>query len=135
MSPGKNPGGVRAEDLVLDLGRQLRVMVFGGNRSPFIRWVIQHAFWLYLRFTLSYRDAEDLLAESGLDISYETVRRPGAKVRTGDGAAVTAAPSPAERPLPDPAGPVKRPFRLSMRPHAGALTRARVHFDRGRVCG
>jgi putative transposase len=30
---------------------------------------------LYLRFTLSYRDVEDLLAERGLDISYETVRR------------------------------------------------------------
>src|SRR6201984_3531841 len=28
-----------------------------------------------LRFTLSYRDVEDLLAERGLDISYETVRR------------------------------------------------------------
>jgi DDE domain len=36
--------------------------------------VIQHAVWLYLRFTLSYRDVEDLLAERGLDISYETVR-------------------------------------------------------------
>jgi hypothetical protein len=36
---------------------------------------IQHAIWLYLRFTLSYRDIEDLLAERGLDISYETVRR------------------------------------------------------------
>jgi putative transposase len=37
--------------------------------------VIQHAVWLYLRFTLSYRDVEDLLAERGLDVSYETVRR------------------------------------------------------------
>ncbi|MDP8914626.1 MAG: IS6 family transposase, partial [Pseudomonadota bacterium] len=37
--------------------------------------VIQHAVWLYLRFTLSYRDVEELLAERGLDISYETVRR------------------------------------------------------------
>src|ERR1700680_3557523 len=37
--------------------------------------VIQHAIWLYLRFTLSYRDVEDLLAERGLDVSYETVRR------------------------------------------------------------
>ena len=36
--------------------------------------VIQHAVWLYLRFTLSYRDIEDLLAERGLDISYETFR-------------------------------------------------------------
>ena len=35
----------------------------------------QHAIWLYLRFTLSYRDVEELLAARGLDISYETVRR------------------------------------------------------------
>jgi transposase-like protein len=37
--------------------------------------VIRHAVWLYMRFTLSYRDVEDLLAERGLDVSYETVRR------------------------------------------------------------
>src|SRR5215217_8241688 len=37
--------------------------------------IIRHAVWLYLRFTLSYRDVEELLAERGLDISYETVRR------------------------------------------------------------
>jgi len=36
---------------------------------------IRHAVWPYARFTLSYRDVEDLLAERGLDISYETVRR------------------------------------------------------------
>src|SRR6266566_4412732 len=35
------------------------------------------AIWLYLRFTLSYRDVEDLLAERGLEVSYETVRRCG----------------------------------------------------------
>ena len=37
--------------------------------------IIRHAVWLYIRFTLSYRDVEDLLAERGLDVSYETVRR------------------------------------------------------------
>ncbi len=37
--------------------------------------VIRHAVWLYLRFTLSYRDVEELLAERGLEVSYETVRR------------------------------------------------------------
>ena len=36
---------------------------------------MRHAVWLYLRFTLSYRDVEDLLAERGLYVSYETVRR------------------------------------------------------------
>jgi transposase-like protein len=38
--------------------------------------VIQHAVWLCLRFTPSYRDVEDLLAERGLDISTK---------RSGDG--------------------------------------------------
>jgi transposase-like protein len=37
--------------------------------------VIQHAVWLYVRFTLSDRDVEDLLAERGLEVSSETVRR------------------------------------------------------------
>jgi putative transposase len=37
--------------------------------------VIRHAVWLYLRFTLSYRDVEDLLAERGLEVSNETIRR------------------------------------------------------------
>ncbi len=37
--------------------------------------IIQQAIWLYLRFTLSFRDVEDLLAERGIIVSYETVRR------------------------------------------------------------
>jgi putative transposase len=44
------------------------------RRHRFPPVVIQHAVWLYLRFTLSYRDVEELLAERGVDISYETVR-------------------------------------------------------------
>src|SRR5438132_4095495 len=44
------------------------------RRHRFPPVIIQHAVWLYLRFTLSYRDVEDLLAEPGLDISYETIR-------------------------------------------------------------
>src|SRR3989442_1504662 len=40
---------------------------------------IQHAVWVYLRFILGYRDVEDLLAERGRDVSYETVRRWGLK--------------------------------------------------------
>src|SRR5215468_3650866 len=44
------------------------------RRHRFPAEIIQHAIWLYLRFTLSYRDVEELLAERGLDISYETVR-------------------------------------------------------------
>src|SRR5256885_11285705 len=44
------------------------------RRHRFPPVIIQHAVWLFLRFTLSYRDVEELLAERGLDVSYETVR-------------------------------------------------------------
>ncbi len=37
--------------------------------------VIAHAVRLYLRFALSFRDVEELLAERGIQVSYETVRR------------------------------------------------------------
>jgi putative transposase len=36
--------------------------------------IIQHAVWLYARFTLSLRDVEDLLAERGITVSYDTIR-------------------------------------------------------------
>ena len=45
------------------------------KRHRFAPEIIRRAVWLYARFTLSYRDVEDLLAERGLDISYESVRR------------------------------------------------------------
>jgi putative transposase len=50
-------------------------MTISFARHQFPPAVIRHAVWLYVRFTLSYRDVEDLLGERGLDISYETVRR------------------------------------------------------------
>ena len=37
--------------------------------------IIQYAVWLYARFSLSYRDVEDLLAERGIDVACETVRQ------------------------------------------------------------
>ena len=46
---------------------------YSGYRFP--PEIIHQAIWLYLRFTLSFRDVEDLLAERGIVISYETVRR------------------------------------------------------------
>ncbi len=51
----------------------MRTISFTRHRFP--PDIIRHAVWLYARFTLSYRDVEDLLAERGLDISYESVRR------------------------------------------------------------
>ena len=46
---------------------------YAGYRFP--PEIIDQAIWLYLRFTLSLRDVEDLLAERGVAVSYETVRR------------------------------------------------------------
>jgi len=46
---------------------------YGGYRFP--PTIIQQAIWLYLRFTLSLRDVEDLLAERGITVSYESIRR------------------------------------------------------------
>ena len=46
---------------------------YSGYRFP--PEIIHQATWLYLRFTLSFRDVEDLLAERGITVSYETVRR------------------------------------------------------------
>jgi putative transposase len=37
--------------------------------------IISHAVWLYHRFCLSLRDVEDLLAERGITVSYETIRQ------------------------------------------------------------
>ena len=37
--------------------------------------IISHAIWLYHRFCLSFRDAEDLLALRGITVSYETIRQ------------------------------------------------------------
>jgi putative transposase len=36
--------------------------------------IISHAVWLYYRFSLSFRDVEDLLAERGITVSYESIR-------------------------------------------------------------
>ena len=45
------------------------------RRHRFPPVIIQHAVWLYLRFTLSYRDVEELLAERGLLVDHVTVWR------------------------------------------------------------
>jgi putative transposase len=45
------------------------------DRHRFPAQIIQYTVWLYFRFPLSYRDVEELLAERGIDVTYETVRR------------------------------------------------------------
>ena len=45
------------------------------KRRRFPPEIIRRTVWLYVRFTLLYRDVEEILAERGVDVSYETARR------------------------------------------------------------
>jgi putative transposase len=47
------------------------VIAHSENRFP--HEVVGHAVWLYHRFCLSFRDVEDLLAQRGIMVSYETI--------------------------------------------------------------
>ena len=51
----------------------MRKISYAGYRFP--PEVITQSIWLYFRFTPSFRDVEDLLAERGIAVSHETVRR------------------------------------------------------------
>ena len=44
------------------------------KRYRFPTDIISYAVWLYYRFNLSHRDIEDLLAERGIVVSYESIR-------------------------------------------------------------
>jgi putative transposase len=44
------------------------------KRHRFPAEIISHSVWLYHRFSLSYRDVEDLMAERGVTLSHEAVR-------------------------------------------------------------
>jgi putative transposase len=46
--------------------------IYAGYRYP--SQIISHAVWLYHRFTLCFRDIEELLAARGITVSYETIR-------------------------------------------------------------
>ena len=46
---------------------------YSGYRFP--PDIVQRAVWMYLRFTLSFRDGEELLAERGIVVTYESIRR------------------------------------------------------------
>ncbi len=50
------------------------------KRHRFPAEIIAHAVWLYYRFPLSLRDVEDLLAERGIDVSFQTVSEWAAKL-------------------------------------------------------
>ena len=48
-------------------------LTYSGYRFP--RDIIQRAVWMYLRFTLSFRDVEELLAERGIAVTHASIRR------------------------------------------------------------
>jgi len=45
---------------------------YSGHRYP--AEIISHAVWLYYRFTLSFRDIEEMLAARGIEVTYESIR-------------------------------------------------------------
>ena len=47
--------------------------IYAGYRYP--AQIISHAVWLYHRFTLSFRDIEELLAARGIVVTYEAIRQ------------------------------------------------------------
>jgi putative transposase len=46
---------------------------YRGHRFP--AEIIAHTVWLYLRFTLSFRDIDELLAARSIFVTYETIRQ------------------------------------------------------------
>lgn len=44
------------------------------HRRRFPAEIISHCVWFYFRFALSYRDVEELMAERGVGVTYETIR-------------------------------------------------------------
>ena len=55
------------------MNNEVAALTYAGYRFP--AEIIAHAVWLYFRFALSYRDVEELLAERGVVVTYETIRR------------------------------------------------------------
>ena len=51
------------------LGLFISAVPISFKRHRFPPEIIRHAIWLYARFTLSFRDIEELLAERGIDAS------------------------------------------------------------------
>ena len=48
-------------------------------RSPYHGYrfppeIISYCVWLYFRFSVSYRDIEELMAERGVTVTYESIR-------------------------------------------------------------
>jgi transposase-like protein len=68
---------LKAEDVIRLFMRHnplMRTPVSLYHRHRFPAEIISHCVWLYFRFTLSFRDVEEMLAMRGVALTYETVR-------------------------------------------------------------
>jgi hypothetical protein len=66
---------LKAEDVTRRFVRHnplMRISLYYRHRFP--AEIISHCVWLYFRFSLSFRDVEEMLAMRGVSVSYETVR-------------------------------------------------------------
>src|SRR5712691_6146756 len=66
-----------AEDVIRQFLRHNLLMRFSASRYHRHRFpaeIISHRVWLYFRFSLSFRDVEEMLAMRGISLSYETIR-------------------------------------------------------------
>lgn len=69
---GKNLSQANGSFGLVFVRHQVKPLSFNGHRFP--PDIIRNAVWLYFRFSLSLRDVEELLAQRGIDVSYETIR-------------------------------------------------------------
>ena len=53
----------------------MQTLTINDNCRRFPSQIIAHVVWLYLRFSLSLREVEEVMPERGIDVSYETIRR------------------------------------------------------------
>jgi putative transposase len=59
--------------------------------------IISHAVWLYFRFSLSFRDVEELLTQRGIVVTYETIRQWTLRIRANLCQRVAPSPSSLRR--------------------------------------
>src|SRR4029077_17231928 len=64
---------VSVGDLEGSVGVRTATASYKGHRYPVE--IIGHCVWLYFRFSLSFREVEELMLARGVVVSYETIRR------------------------------------------------------------
>ena len=58
---------------------QASTILYKGYRFP--PDIISHCVWLYFRFSLSFRDIDEIMAERGVVLTYETIRQASSRAK------------------------------------------------------